>query len=105
MLRITAGSKKQPTRAALTMSDENCVPGGKVVEILSGSEGVASLHRRLRGPWRPCPFRKVSSRQAIKPQVSANTGRESDDPIVAMKRVTIVEPRGSRRVVYQSRNI
>ena len=59
MFDSTAGSKKQPTRAALTMSNENCVPGGKVVEILSGSEGVASLSRRLRGPWRPCPFRKV----------------------------------------------
>ena len=36
-----------------------------------------------------------------KDQAVVNTGRESGDPIAAMKRVTIVEPRGSRRVVYQ----
>ena len=66
MFEFTAGSKKQPTRAALTTSNENCVPGGKVVEILSGSEGVASLRRRLRGPWRPCPFRKVSEQTSHK---------------------------------------
>lgn len=46
MLQITGGSKKQPMRAASTMSDENDVPGGKVAEVLSGSGGVASVHRR-----------------------------------------------------------
>ena len=64
------------------------------------------------GVWRACtggyaylgaPVRSEqgSSRQAIKPQAVANTGRESGDLIAAMKRVTIVEPRGARRVVYQ----
>ena len=46
MLQITGGSKKQPMRAASTMSDENDVPGGKVAEVLSGSGGV--------GVWRAC---------------------------------------------------
>ena len=57
MLQITGGSKQQPIRAASTMSDENGVPGGKVAEVLSGSGGVASVHRRLCVPWSPCPFR------------------------------------------------